>query len=248
MKNDKSVSSESRVLLYEQVMLGIKDMIANGEIKPGQKLPNEQELCTLFDTSRITVRRALKELENEGVIEILHGKGTFVKSIKQSLHILNLKGFTEGLSAQEENNFSKKIISNKIITADRHLMEIFNRKEAFEVVELVRIVHDVNGVFSLDYAYLPNDIYKGISEKIKDNISTFQLIHNDYGIEFKRVQKNIEVVMPTSELSHLMDITRIDPLVQVTKVIQGENDQPVHYSKYYLLASRVNFYIDIGMD
>ncbi|WP_010281160.1 GntR family transcriptional regulator [Bacillus timonensis] len=248
MRNDKFVSSESSLLLYEQVMLGIKDMIANGDIKPGQKLPNEQELCTIFDTSRITIRRALKELEDEGVIEILHGKGTFVKNIKHSLHILNLKGFTEGLSTQEKNNFSKKIVSNKLITADRQLMEVFKRDKEFEVVELVRIVEDDNGVFSLDYAYLPNDIYNGISEKLKDNISTFQLIHNDYGIEFKRVQKNIEIIMPTPELCNLIGITRIDPLVQVTKIIHGENDEPVHFSKYYLLANRVNFYIDISVD
>jgi GntR family transcriptional regulator, frlABCD operon transcriptional regulator len=247
MTREKSVSNESPVFLYDQVKVGILDMISKGEIVPGNKLPNEKELCDLFDTSRITVRRALKELASEGVIEIIHGKGTFVKSFKQQLHILNLKGFTEGLSSGE-NGFTKEVLVNQVEEADEELMRLFNRDEPFEIVKLVRLIRDGNHIFSVDYAYLPCDIYPGISGKIQDNVSTFKLIHEDYGVKFKKARKEIEVLQPAAEISEILEISRLDSVIQISKLIKDEQDLPVHYSVYYLLANSVNFHIDVEMN
>ncbi|WP_040207418.1 GntR family transcriptional regulator [Neobacillus jeddahensis] len=244
MEKGKSVKVESPVFLYDQVKAGIIEMINKGEWGSGQKLPNEKSLCDTFNTSRITIRRALKELANEGAIEIIHGKGTFVKSSKQKIHILNLKGYTEGLSAGE-GNFTKEVLVNKIETADAELMQLFNREEPFEVVKLVRLIRDGNVAFSIDYAYLPCDIYPGISEKIKNNVSTFTIIHNDYGIKFGRAKKEMEIIYPSQEISNLLEISRIDSVIQIKKLIKDKNEVPVHYSLYYLLANKVNFYIDI---
>ncbi|MCT8139946.1 GntR family transcriptional regulator [Anaerobacillus sp. CMMVII] len=247
MTEKKSISSENPVFLYEQVIIKIKEMIANGEIAPDEKLPNESELCDLFDTSRITIRRALKELANEGVIEILHGRGTFVRETKQQIHILNLKGYTEGMWIGQ-NSITKKILSNEIVTADEKLMELFERKEPFEVLKLARLIKDSNKAFSVDFAYFPLDIYPGISDLIEDNVSTFNIIHNKYGIKFGKARKEMEIVQPSPEISNLLDVSRIEPLVQIKKLIRDEYDVPVHYSKYYLYANKIKFYIDVDMN
>ena len=139
MTKEKSVKVDSPVFLYDQVKMGIMEMIQKEELVSGQKLPSEKELIETFNTSRITIRRALKELENEGIIEIIHGKGTFVKSFKQKIHILNLQGFTDGLSTSE-SSFTKEVLVNQIEIADEKLMELFEREEPFEVVRLVRLI------------------------------------------------------------------------------------------------------------
>lgn len=247
MTKEKSVKVESPVFLYDQVKSGIMEMIRKGEIVSGQKLPNENELCETFAASRITIRRALKELAGEGVIEIIHGKGTFVKSLKQKIHILNLLGYTEGLSTGE-SNFTKEVLENTVEIANEELMEHFNRQEPFEVVKLVRLIRDGNHVFSVDYAYFPCDIYPGISEKIKDNVSTFKIIRNDYGVKFGKARKEMEVVNPPQDISKLLEIPRMEAVIQIKKLIKDEKETPVHYSMYYLLASKVNFFIDVDMD
>lgn len=247
MTKEKSVKLESPVFLYDQVKSGIMEMIRKGEIVSGQKLPNENELCETFAASRITIRRALKELAGEGVIEIIHGKGTFVKSLKQKIHILNLLGYTEGLSTGE-SNFTKEVLENTVEIANEELMEHFNRQEPFEVVKLVRLIRDGNHVFSVDYAYFPCDIYPGISEKIKDNVSTFKIIRNDYGVKFGKARKEMEVVNPPQDISKLLEIPRMEAVIQIKKLIKDEKETPVHYSMYYLLASKVNFFIDVDMD
>lgn len=247
MTKKKSIGSDNPVFLYEHVKMRIKEMIANEEFVPSEKLPNESELCQLFSTSRITIRRALKELASEGVIEILHGKGTFVKRTKQQIHILNLKGFTEGMMIGQ-NNITKKVLSSDVEMADQAIMKIFERSEPFEVLKLVRLIKDSNDVFSIDYAYLPLDIYPGIAEKIKDNVSTFQIIHHDYQVRFKKARKAMEIIQPSMEILTLLEVSRLEPVVQIKKVITDETSTPVHYSTYYLLAHRVKFHIDIDMN
>ena len=247
MTKEKSVKVDSPVFLYDQVKMGIMEMIQKEELVSGQKLPSEKELIETFNTSRITIRRSLKELENEGIIEIIHGKGTFVKSFKQKIHILNLQGFTDGLSTSE-SSFTKELLVNQIEIADEKLMELFEREEPFEVVRLVRLIRDGNRAFSIDYAYLPCDVYPGISKKIKDNVSTFKIIHNDYGIMFGKARKEMEVINPSQEISKFLEIPRVEPVIQIKKLIKDKKEKPVHYSVYYLLTNKVNFYIDVDIN
>ena len=65
-------------LLWLQVADDLKAMMKSGELGPGDKLPGEAELAELYGVSRDTVRRATQELAGEGLIVILHGRGTFV--------------------------------------------------------------------------------------------------------------------------------------------------------------------------
>ena len=62
---------------YYTLMEALKEQILSGTIKPGQKLPSENELTREYALSRHTVRKALALLENEGYITAQHGKGTF---------------------------------------------------------------------------------------------------------------------------------------------------------------------------
>ena len=68
---------------YEYVIDGIKDMIAQGELKCGDKLPSERELAERFNVSRVPVREALKILEYTGLLSSTRGDGTYVKSTAQ---------------------------------------------------------------------------------------------------------------------------------------------------------------------
>lgn len=247
MSNFKQTNKESSIFLYEQIMLDIKDKIAKETIKKGDKLPSEKDLCEHFNASRITVRRAMKELEDEDIIEVIHGKGTFVKGTKRPIHILNLEGFTEGLSTTE-NHFTKEVVTKEIIITNERLMKIFNRDVPFKVVKLVRVIKDEHDVFSVDFAYLPCDIYPDILPKIKDNVSTFKIIHDDYGIIFQNVKKDIEASLPTTEISKLFNISNSDPIIQVNKLIKDINNNPVHFSEYYLLGNRVSLHINLDID
>lgn len=242
MMNQNSIDLDSPILLYEQIKAGIKELIKTENLKAGDKIPNEAELCALFDVSRITIRRAIKELGEEGVIEVIRGKGTFVRASKKDLHLLNLKGFTEGLST-EENNIEKEVLHKRIISDDADISKVFSHEQT-EFVELVRLVKDAEGPFSVDYAYLPLDIYPGIYEELDDSVSTFTLIREKYKVPFTKVKKEIEYVHPSAELCKHLKINKTSVVILVKKIIYGPDELPVHYSKYYMVGDRVKFFIE----
>lgn len=74
-----NLSSEKR--RSQEVAAHIKELIRDEKLKPGEKLPNELELCALFSVSRPTIREAEKTLMSQGIIEIRRGKGTFVSLV-----------------------------------------------------------------------------------------------------------------------------------------------------------------------
>ena len=71
-----------RVSVGEQVFTQLKELLVQGEWKPGEKLPSENELAAQFGVSRITVRQALQKLGALGLVETRLGEGSFVKQLE----------------------------------------------------------------------------------------------------------------------------------------------------------------------
>ncbi|MFE3217659.1 GntR family transcriptional regulator [Streptomyces antimycoticus] len=67
--------------LYQQVAAEIRSGIATGEYKPGAPLPSETQLIERYKVSRPTVRKAIAALRAEGLIEVIHGKGSYVRAL-----------------------------------------------------------------------------------------------------------------------------------------------------------------------
>lgn len=64
--------------IYEIVIEQIKEIVKRGELKSGDKLPSERDLCEKLEVSRASVREALKSLQMLGLIESKHGEGNFI--------------------------------------------------------------------------------------------------------------------------------------------------------------------------
>ena len=75
-----NISNTSTVPLYEQIETQIKNQILNGSLNPGDGLPSIRNLAKELKVSIITTKRAYEELEKDGFIETIIGKGTFVSN------------------------------------------------------------------------------------------------------------------------------------------------------------------------
>ncbi len=85
--------------LYRQVQESIREAIADRSLRPEDALPAERELSSAFGVSRITIRKAIEGLVNEGVLDTQHGSGTFVRS-KVEKNFAQLTSFTEEMAAR----------------------------------------------------------------------------------------------------------------------------------------------------
>ena len=96
--------SEDHKPKYQQIVAFLNRAIAIGEYQPGQKLPSEADLVERFSTSRLTVQRALKELQHQDLIERRAGSGTYVRQSPSSekkrndLLVLRLMIFAQDFS------------------------------------------------------------------------------------------------------------------------------------------------------
>ena len=92
-------SLDGRQPLYRQVTAAIRDAITGRQLRPNDALPPERELAELFGVSRITVRKAIRELVGEGVLDTQHGSGTFVRA-KVEKNFAQLNSFSEEMKSR----------------------------------------------------------------------------------------------------------------------------------------------------
>ncbi len=85
------------MLKYQIVQRSLKKDIQQQVYQTGDLLPSEHELCAQYQITRTTARKALDELRNEGFIHRLPGIGSKVRERRQSLGLLNVKGFSQAV-------------------------------------------------------------------------------------------------------------------------------------------------------
>lgn len=241
------LDNTGKVALYEQLKLLIKDDILKGKYIFDEKLPTENQLCETYKVSRITVRRAIKELREEGLVEVRQGRGTFVSNQKMNLQILDISGYTDGLPRGLQD-VQLNILDKKVIEPDNEVCKALNLKEGFRVLELTRLIRDKYNPISIDIAYFPLNLYPGITDKIKENVSTFDIIKNDYGIILAKAYKEFSVVLAQNGYDKILNCTPSEPLFNIKKTVYNLEDQPVHFSKYYIHASKVKYCITVDMN
>lgn len=103
---DILISNDSPVKLYEQIENQIKNEILNGNLKSGEMLPSIRMLAKELKVSIITTKRAYEELEKEGFIETVVGKGTFVSGT-------NSERLKEAAMAEMESRLEEVIVTAK---------------------------------------------------------------------------------------------------------------------------------------
>lgn len=103
---DILISNDSPVKLYEQIENQIKNEILNGNLKSGEMLPSIRMLAKELKVSIITTKRAYEELEKEGFIETVVGKGTFVSGT-------NSERLKEAAMAEMESRLEEIIVTAK---------------------------------------------------------------------------------------------------------------------------------------
>ena len=107
----------SRSPLYERVESVLAGDIADGSLPPGTQLPSEDGLVERFKVSRTTVRKAIQNLVEHGLVEVRRGKGTFVTQPTITQELTELTGFVEDMQAAGRTP-TARLLDKRIVAAD----------------------------------------------------------------------------------------------------------------------------------
>jgi GntR family transcriptional repressor for pyruvate dehydrogenase complex len=101
-RTEPAIEPIKRVKLYEEVASRIRDLIADGELSPGQALPSERKLAEQFKVGRAVIREAIRQLEVSGLVESRHGGGNYVREITVEHLVAPIASVLNGMSHLRE--------------------------------------------------------------------------------------------------------------------------------------------------
>ena len=148
--------------IYQQLMDSIRNKIISGELKINEKLESERVMSEKYGINRMTVRNALKHLEEEGVLESRRGSGTYVKAIPRMEEKIGLGDESEILSLsmqirQKGMKSSRVLISMSKIVPTGVVRDAFDQEE--RVYEIIRMSLINDHPYALQKAYIPYSLF-----------------------------------------------------------------------------------------
>lgn len=133
-----------RRLPSEDIKASIRQRIAEGGWQPGMKLPSERELVQQFGCARMTVHHALRELEDEGLIERRQGSGSYVAQLHPISNVLQVRDIHEEIAERGHVHLTRVLTVEKLKASAEIAAAMRLRKGS--TVFHVRLVHVENGV------------------------------------------------------------------------------------------------------
>lgn len=162
--------------IYIQLMENIKEKIINGEYKIGEFIASERKMADQYKINRMTVRKALKILIDDGYLETIKGKGTMVKNIPQKVRRVEL-GSGESYSLSNDLK-SKGIDSKRKLVSLKKIKNNLNYifKDEKYLYELIRITYIGNEPYAIQICYLPELLFPEVSNFDFENNSIYKFM------------------------------------------------------------------------
>ena len=176
------ISIESEVPLYFQLVKVIKSFISAKALMPGDLIPGEYDFCKAYDISRSTVRRAISELEEQGLVIRRRGLGTFISEPKLNRNINKIYSFTNDMKVMGLTP-SSIIQEFKTINADEALREILKLPEGESNVFTFTRLRCADGEpLLLETTVIPRYIFPSLTKQKLENGSLYELLREEADI------------------------------------------------------------------
>jgi len=237
------INKNSPIPLYYQLEEHIKELIEEGELKPGDALPPEREYAEKYQISRMTVRQAFTQLVNNGYLYRIQGKGTFVADRRIEQALQGLTSFTEDMKARGLKPDSQLIVF-EIIPATIQIANQLSITEYSPVYEIKR-VRLADGVpMAIETNYISANLIKGLTEEIV-NQSLYGYIEGQLNLQIDNASQVIESSVASQSEAKLLNINKGAPIMLIQRNTYLKDGTPVEFVKSVYRADRYKFMIQM---
>lgn len=219
---------ESPVPLYHQVYMVLRDRILSGGLKVGDRVPGELETAEAFGVSRITSKRALNLLADEGLVVREPGRGTRVSHVPSAAVVHgNLDSILDAISAMGLET-EVKLLEFGYPAADDTVARALRGDPGFVVQRSVRVRFVDGRPFSHLVTFVPADIGRSYTQNDLATLPLLTLLKR-CGIEISRVQQTVTAVAADSDVSAALEVAMGQPMLQIARVMFDQDDRPVEF-------------------
>jgi GntR family transcriptional regulator len=229
---------------YYQLREALRAKIETGEWQPGDLIPSERELCEQYNISRMTVRQALSDLVNEGLLVREQGRGSFVAHPKVQQKLLRLTGFSDEATARGQQPGSRvlRLEMEMPRPAVQKVLRVPDNRPVI-VLERLRLVDEEPIALELAWLHFPG--YEQLLTEYMDSQSLYSLLLTRYDIVPTRAEQHLEAALGRLREQELLGFQRGTPVLLARRITYDQFDRPFEYVESVYRADRYTFYTEL---
>lgn len=225
---------------FKEIEQVLRQRILDSLWPPGAKLPSESELTTEFAVSRITVRQALAGLHNEGLIEKVNGKGSFVARPSERPDLGPLSGFYEAGRAKGKLAYGR-LASARMIKAPAFAVSALGLEAGERVfcVSTVRFWDDAPvGYFQV---MGPEARMRRLAEEDLETNDIMTLLETQLGFRLKELSCESTAIAASAEVARRLDVPEGFPLLRIRSTPFDIEGHPLCCAELYFRGDRFSY-------
>lgn len=224
------------VSLYYKVAEVLREQIQSGRLRPGERLPSEEELCKLFRVSRTTLRAALGILASEGLIRREQGRGTYVTEPKFEQTACQLLSFSKEMK-QRGLKPGAQVLAVEKIPADEQIARKLNINCGELVIMLKRLRLADGEPMGIQIAYIPFSLCPDlVNEDLSQSL--YELLSKKFNINLHKAKDIYYAGTVNPEEAKLLGIPQGSPVFIVERVTFTAQGTAVEYVRSTMRGDR----------
>jgi len=233
----------SPVPLYYQLKEIFRSWIISGRFNSGERFPSESELEKHFQVSRMTIRRALTELVNEGFLIRERGRGSFVIRPRMQSHLRRLTSFTEDMQMRGLRTDSKFLDFH--VVRDAEAAGKMGIAEGEELVQIRRLRLVEGEPVALQNAYVRHAFCPEIIERGLIDGSLYRTLEDGYGLKLGRALQTVEAKPADEYEANLLGLLVGQPVLILERLTYLASGEPIEYVRSSFRGDRYRFVIEL---
>jgi GntR family histidine utilization transcriptional repressor len=199
---------------YQAIKEFIHRQIREGGYAPAARIPTEQQLTRMFEVSRMTVNRALRELEAEGLLVRRQGIGTFVAEIQAESPLLEIRNIAEEVRARH-HVYSNRLHRLEALSADQPIAARLGLSPGTQVFHSL-LVHLQDGVpLQVEDRYVNARIVPDYLQQDFSRTTPGQYLSDLFPLS--ELEHIVEAVAPEQRMQELLEIDSREPCLLVKR-------------------------------
>lgn len=224
-------------LKYRQILNDLRTSIQKGEYPVGAELPSENELCRNYSITRTTARRTLEELQTEGFIKRQHGRKSVVRERRNSLGLLNVKGFSEAVGQNVKTTVLKK--PAKIEWNQSFAFQVTEQEQKNPCIYFERLRSVGDHKIMIERNWFSEAFVPGFLKRSFVDNSFFKTLSYYYQIEVIGSEQEICAVSADQSVSSLLQVKEGSPVLLIS--IRFSTNQPGFFIYSELVCNTEHF-------
>ncbi|MBI5446538.1 MAG: GntR family transcriptional regulator [Deltaproteobacteria bacterium] len=230
---------------YVQLVGILRRQIAAGKFRAGDRLPSEPQLCSLYQVSPMTVRRAITILLDQGAVVTTPGKGTFVRPLELGTGTFRLQELADLLA--NSGRTAVRLLQTRVIRADERVARRLSIKEGQRAIYLRRLLFRDGDPVLYHQEYLLYDPKRPIVEAEMEATSLQGLFAGRGGSDFKGGSLRIEATALRELEADLLGGTVNQPAFRLIHIFYDYKDRPASWGWFICRGDRISFGGTLGL-